>query len=84
MTVDNPRVECFYNSTPGKLIADFFEKKQYCLHYRALKLYLQLGLKLTKIHSALQFTQAPIFREYCGECLVKFLPTFYKCIQKKA
>ena len=66
LNVDNPKVERRYNSTPGKLIADFFGKQKYSLHYRALKLYLELGMTVTHVHCALQFTQRPIFREYCG------------------
>ena len=74
--VDSAEVERRYNSTPGKLIADFFGKQKYSLHYRALKLYLELGMTVVRVHSGLQFTQRPIFREYCGmyclgDCILK-------------
>ena len=34
------------------------------LHYINLKLYLSLGMKLTKIHKALQFKQSDWMKEY--------------------
>ena len=33
-----------------KLMCTLNDKKNYVVHYRTLKLYLQLGLKLKKIH----------------------------------
>lgn len=47
-----------------RLICDLLPRKNYIVHYRTLQLYLRLGFKLTKVHKALQFTQAPIFKEY--------------------
>ena len=42
-----------------KLILTFRDKKSYILHYTNLKLYLKLGLKLSKIHRVLTFKQKP-------------------------
>ena len=39
-------------------------KKNYVLHERNLELYLSLGLKLTKVHSALQFEEKPWLKDY--------------------
>ena len=47
-----------------KLIPNLRDKKNYVLHYRNLKLYLNLGLKLRKIHRALEFSQSNWLAEY--------------------
>jgi hypothetical protein len=41
-----------------KLIPNLQSKSKYVLHYSALKLYLQLGMKLSKIHRVLEFDQS--------------------------
>ncbi|XP_064467558.1 uncharacterized protein LOC135378445 [Ornithodoros turicata] len=47
-----------------KLLLTLLDKKKYFLHYRSLKLYLQLGLRLEKIHRVLRFKQKPFLRSY--------------------
>ena len=52
-----------WTSVP-KLVPSLDSKTKYVVHYRALKLYLQLGMKVTKVHRILSFDQRPWLREY--------------------
>jgi hypothetical protein len=47
-----------------KLIADLYNKKNYISHYRALKTYVEIGCKITKIHKVLQFDQSPWMKSF--------------------
>ena len=47
-----------------KLVPNLSDKEKYVLHWRNLKQYLSLGLKLKKIHRALEFTQKPWMESY--------------------
>lgn len=48
----------------SKLIPNLNNKCKYVVHYRNLKLYLKLGLRLKKIHKILCFKQEPWLREF--------------------
>ena len=51
-------------SNVKKLIPNLNNKTKYVLHYKNLQLYLSLGMKLTKIHRALQFKQSDWMKRY--------------------
>lgn len=50
--------------TIPKLIINLLPKKNYTIHFRNLKLYLSLGMKLTKIHRVLNFRQKQWLKPY--------------------
>ena len=47
-----------------KLILDHNDKTNYICHYRLLKFYVEMGLKVTKIHKVIKFKQDNIMKDY--------------------
>ena len=47
-----------------KLIPNLQDKKEYVLHYRTLQLYVSLGMKVEKIHCAIEFEQSAWMKPY--------------------
>ena len=48
-----------FSKPPPKRVPNFLNKTNYIIHYRNLKLYLELGLCLTNVHRVLSFDQSP-------------------------
>lgn len=68
--------KCPPNSKFSKLIPDFAPKTKYIIHYRNLQQCLKHGLKLVKIHRALQFNQSCWLKKYIQ------LNTHYRTLAK--
>ena len=47
-----------------KLIPNLWDKESYVVHHKNLKLYLELGLKINKIHRGIKFREEPWMRSY--------------------
>jgi len=79
------KLELKYMEKQTKLIPHFGKRFNYVVHYRNLKYYLQMGMKLEKIHRILQFVQIPWLEPYISfntskrkQCKNKFEKDFYK------
>jgi hypothetical protein len=55
-----------YSST--KLSSTFFRREKYVVHIKNLKLYLELGMKLVKVHKVLKFTQKSFLNVFIRKC----------------
>ena len=72
VTIDNEQIsplsrqESPYSASykSKKLVGTLKDKKKYVVHYQTLKLYLSLGLRVTRLHRVLVFKQEPFMREY--------------------
>lgn len=51
-------------TTNDKLLLTFYDKKNYIIHYSMLKLALEQGLILKRVHRVLKFKQSPWLKPY--------------------
>ena len=56
--------ERFSNGTTTRLCTTLNDKIKYVVNYRVLKLYLQLGLELGKVHRCIEYNQEPYMKSY--------------------
>ena len=52
-----------YKPTSNK-ICDQTNKKYYVVHYRELKLYIRIGMIISKVHRVVSFDQSPLLEEF--------------------
>ena len=78
------------SKTSEKLIADLTPKKNYICHYRLLQKFVQLGMKIDKIHRVVKYKQAPWMKEYIDyntqrrtEATTEFEKDFYKLMNNR-
>ena len=71
LTIDESMLSPFQQKFPSnqkktstKLAPNLYDKKNYVVHYRNLKFYLQQGLVLKKVHRVLVFNQSPWLKGY--------------------
>ncbi len=70
-----------------RLITDLHPKKKYVVHYRVLKMYLSLGIRITKVHKGIIFNQKAVLRPYLitlAELRRKAVPKFEQNMWKLA
>ena len=65
-TMYSPTQSSVYPKSPSqkKLTPNLMDKSHYVVHYRNLKLYVQLGLVITKVHRVLALKQSPWLKRY--------------------
>ena len=56
--IGNKRIAC------KKLCATLKDKEEYVVHWKVLKLYIELGLEVTKVHRVVSYIEKPWMKEY--------------------
>ena len=60
----NNKLNIKYNENDKKLILDLIPKKNYKIYYKNLEYYMQLGIKIDKVHKILTFDEKPFLKKY--------------------
>ena len=50
-----------------KLLMTCKDKEEYVVHFKLLKFYLEMGMRITRIHSVIRYRQAAVFKQYIDE-----------------
>jgi hypothetical protein len=50
-----------------KLLMTCRNKTEYVVHFKLLKFYLEMGMKITHVHEVIKFTQTRLFRKYIDD-----------------
>ena len=58
----NNKLNIKYNEKDKKLVLDLLPKKNYKIYYKNLEYYIQLGIKVDKIHKILVFDEKPFLK----------------------
>jgi hypothetical protein len=73
--------------TVRKLICDLHPKANYKAHFRALKQYVQLGCRVTKVHKVMQFNQQAYMKKFIdfnnsmrAKAMTEFQRNFWKLL----
>jgi len=53
--------------TEKKLLMTCHNKEEYVVHFKLLKFYLQMGMRITRTHAVIKYKQATIFKRYIDE-----------------
>ena len=51
-----------------KLIAGHFSLERYSFHIKLLQFYIRLGVIVSKVHSIIEFSQKPLFKDFVEHC----------------
>ena len=43
------------------------DKSEYMVHFKLLKFYLEMGMKISRVHSVVKFTQTSLFKKYIDD-----------------
>ncbi|PAA48956.1 hypothetical protein BOX15_Mlig017056g1 [Macrostomum lignano] len=60
-----------FKSSTKKLVGSVDHKRNYVVHHRALRLYLELGLRVTRVHRVIAFDEKPILRQYINHNIAR-------------
>ena len=63
-TIEHLKQFGYRRTVTEKLMLTFYDKNNYIIHFKNLKLYLSLGLELREIHRVIQFKQKRFLKKY--------------------